>query len=169
VSNLAICRLANGEPGHALQETQVLRELAPDWPTSTFYAALVLYRLGRHAEAVSLLDGLGVSWAGNGARCLFAMACIGDGRRAQALDVLASLESDGDPFSAGLVHAALGDLDTARCGFDRVEDWGAYWPTLSVHQYFPELWARMEPAAADARERVNLAWGLAADGSMDAA
>lgn len=167
VSNLSVCHLAVGEPARALREAQALRDIAPEWPTTSFYLALALYRLRRFDEARSLLDGLSVPWSGPGPACTLALACAASGDTAEARRLLDGFSSAGDHFASGLVHLALADTGEAFAALDAVTDWSPYWPTLCVHQYFPELWRplRKDPRFRDIQRRVWMAWGLAADGS----
>lgn len=170
VSNLAATLMTNGQPGPALAETRRIREIGPGWTTGAFYEGLVLYRLGRFDEAQSVLQGLVVEWVGAGPRCALALACTAGGNLARARRIQAELQKAGEWFSVGLVHAALDDPDAALEAFAKVTDWGAYWPTLAVHGYFPDLIGRLE---ADARFRglranIHRAWGLEPDGSFPA-
>lgn len=170
VSNLAATLMASGRLEEALAEARRTRELGPDWSSGAFYEGLALYRLGRFAEAQSVLQGLVVEWTGSGPQAALALACIGAGDTARACRLLSELEAAGEWFSSGLVHAALGDPGAAFAAFEQVVDWGAYWPTLALHQYFPQVTAAL---ADDARFKgmlanIHRAWGLESDGSLPA-
>lgn len=170
VSNLAATLMTNGEPAQALVESRRIREIGPGWTSGAFYEGLVLYRLGRFDEAQSVLQGLVVEWVGAGPRCALALACAASGDAARAQRLQAELRKAGEWFSVGLVHAALGEPDAAFDAFEKVTDWGAYWPTLAVHGYFPDL---MDTLDGDARFRgmranIHRAWGLEPDGSIPA-
>lgn len=170
VSNFAISLLANGHVEQALLEARRIREIAPGWTSGAFYEGLVLYRLQRFEEAQSVLQGLTVEWAGSGPRATLALACVGSGDIARARRILAELDKSGEPFSVGLVHAALGETGAAFEAFEQVVDWGEYWPTLAVNEYFPDL---MDTLGGDARfggvlGNIHRAWGLSMDGSFPA-
>ena len=170
VSNLAASLMANGLVEQALVESRRIRELAPGWTSGAFYEGLALYRLGRFDEAQLALQGLTVEWVGAGPQAALALACAGSGDTARARRLQADLENAGEWFSVGLVHVALGAPDAAFAAFEQVTDWGAYWPTLAVHEYFPDL---MDTLAGDARFKgmlanIHRAWGLEADGSFPA-
>jgi TolB-like protein/Tfp pilus assembly protein PilF len=170
VSNLAATLMTNGQTEQALAESRRTRELGPGWTTGAFYEGLALYRLGRFDEAQSALQGLVVEWVGAGPRCALALACAGSGNSARVGRLQADLQKDGEWFSVGLVHVALGDVDAAFDAFEQVADWGAYWPTLAVHGYFPDLMGALEGDARFRGMRANIhrAWGLEADGSFPA-
>ncbi|HET8818700.1 MAG TPA: tetratricopeptide repeat protein, partial [Xanthomonadaceae bacterium] len=168
VSNLAISHLANGLHEQALLEARRIRELAPGWTSGAFYEGLALYNLGRHREAQSVLQGLGVEWAGSGPQATLALACIGSGDVGRARELQAALAANDEHFSVGLVHAALGDTPAAFEAFGQVEDWGAYWPTLAMHQYFRDVVAGLGDGAGlrGVFANIHRAWGLEADGSF---
>lgn len=170
VSNLAVSHLASGQAGQALVESRRVREIAPGWTSGAFYEGLALYRLGRFDEAQSVLQGLIVEWVGAGPQAALALACVGNGDATRARKLQAELEKADEWFSVGLIHAALGDQDAAFAAFEQVADWGAYWPTLAVHHYFPDLMAALAGEARFRGMRANIhrAWGLAADGSFPA-
>jgi TolB-like protein/DNA-binding SARP family transcriptional activator/tetratricopeptide (TPR) repeat protein len=170
VSNLSATLMASGRLEEALAEARRTRELGPDWSSGAFYEGVALYRLGRFAEAQSVLQGLVVEWTGSGPQAALALACTGAGDTARARRLLSELEAAGEWFSSGLVHAALGDPGAAFAAFEQVVEWGAYWPTLALHQYFPDVTTSL---ADDARFKgmlanVHRAWGLESDGSFPA-
>lgn len=168
VSNLAISHLANGLREQALLESRRIRELAPGWTSGAFYEGLTLYNLGRYDEARSVLQGLVVEWVGPGPQATLALACIGSGEHGRARDLQATLAANDDHFSVGLVHAALDDVTAAFDAFEKVGDWGAYWPTLAMHQYFPGVVAGLGDSARlrGVFANIHRAWGLEADGSF---
>jgi tetratricopeptide (TPR) repeat protein len=146
VSNLSLSHLTNGDFQQALDEARRLREIQPDWSTGLLLEGMALYHAGRPTEAVSVLDGLVVEWAGSGPQVTAALARAAAGDAAGARSALAGFERDDDWFAAGLVHLALGDRGSAFDRFRRVTEW-SYWPTLSLHHFYPELLA---PLRSDA-------------------
>ncbi len=170
VGNLAISLLMTGRPDEALFEARRARSLQPDETTATFYEALALQRLGRWSEAGELLEDLAVPWAGSGPRCTLALVRLEAGDESRTLEIVGEFEgAEGgiDHASAGIVRAALGEMDPAFEHFDAVDRW-PYWPTIPLHHHFPRLLAALR---ADARferliGRVRRDWGLNEDGSM---
>jgi TolB-like protein/Flp pilus assembly protein TadD len=165
ISNLSVTYLANGHAEAAVSEARRLREIEPGWSTGAFYEALALYRLGRFEDACDLLQGLSVPWVGSGPRAALALAYVACHEDARVAELLLEFEAAGDRFSVGLIHAARGDVDRAFDAFGRVDCWGDYWPTLSVHQYYPDV---LGPLRADPRfhhilREVNRTWGVMPD------
>lgn len=162
ISNLSVSFLANGEADDALREARRVREIEPDWTTGAFYEGLALYRLGRFDEACSVLRDLSVPWVGSGPRAALALARVGSGDEAGADELLVEFEKAGDSFSVGLIQAARGETGRAFDAFGKVADWSEYWPTLSVHLYYPDV---LGPLEADPRfnaivHEVNRSWSI---------
>lgn len=149
VSNLSLSLLTNGEPESALTEAKRAAELSPGWTTAPFYQALALIELGRQREAVELLSGLGVEWAGLGAQATLALAHLGAGDEAAARRVLDEMDGSFDAFAVGFVHLALGETETAFEHFaetDELSDWAC----LAIHHLHSDVW---ESVHHDARYR----------------
>ena len=164
VSNLAWSYLGKGLYEAALTEARHSLRLLPDFSTARLYLGVALYHLGRYDEAQSVLDGLTVEWAYQGAASALALTSIAQGDRARAQNMLNSLEQSDDPFSAGLVHAALGDLDTAYDWWLRVDKWNA-WATAAMRHLYPEVLGpfRDDPRNAEIIARVDREWGVSSD------
>lgn len=162
ISNLSVSYLANGEAEAAVRESRRLREIEPAWSTAPFYEGLALYRLGRFEEACSILQDLSVPWVGSGPRAALALAHVACEEDARADELLAQFEEAGDQFSVGLIHAARAEKEQAFDAFGRVDNWGDYWPTLSVHQYYPDVLGplRDDPRFENIVHKVNRDWGL---------
>jgi Flp pilus assembly protein TadD len=147
VSNLAHSHLAIGEPEKALVEARKARELSPSYTTAGFYEGLALYDLGRFAEARSILAPLSVAvageltvpWAGRGPDATLALAHVGSGDRDGARDILAEIDAVAYPFAAGLIHAALSEIEQAFDAFGRVDEMSA-WPSLAIHHHYRSIW-----------------------------
>ena len=161
VSNLSLSHLANSDYEKALAEARRVDEIQTSWGTGRFYEGLSLYHLGRFAEATSVLENLAVPWAGSGPLATLALAHVASGDTDGARELLAQIEESGDPFAAGLVHAALGEEDDAFDAFQRVGRWSA-WPTLSIHHFYKDV---LRPLQDDPRyeglvSEVDRSWGL---------
>ena len=123
----------------ALVEARRCAELSPGWTTATFYEALALFEMGRHAEARSLLHGITVEWAGRGAEATLALCNVALGDRTSAQESLTDMRAGQDHFAEALVRLALGDVDGAFERFaavDRLTDW----PCLAIHHLYREVW-----------------------------
>jgi len=142
VSNLSLSYLTNGDFENALAEAHRVHEIQTSWGTGRFYEGLSLYHLGRAEEAKSVLRNLEVPWAGSGALATLALAHLASGDTAEARELLAQIVESGDPFAAGLIHAALGENEAAFEAFQRVGRWSD-WPTLSVRHLYKDVWDRL--------------------------
>lgn len=147
VSNLSASSITTGDWGRAVAEAKRGEELEPAWATPTFYKGVALYHLQRFEECIEALDGLDAPWSGQGAQATVALAHAGAGRAAVARNTLSQFETEGAHFAAGLVHAALGDMDRAFAAFAEITYWDD-WPTLAAFHYYPDV---LGPVRADAR------------------
>lgn len=145
VSNLALSHLVNGAPDKAVLEARHAHELQPEWSTPALYEALPLYHMGRYPEAIALLEGLDVEWAGSGAPLTLALASAAHGNESRARELLEGFDQEGDDFAAGLTHLALGETQRGLARL-RTADCASYWPTLSLHHFYPQVLA---PLRAD--------------------
>ena len=138
VSNLALALMANGEFDEALEVVNRLRLLMPDWPTTSFYEALVRYHIREYEEVLRLLDGVTVEWAGRGAESLFALSLIAVGDIETANEQATRLEEEGALFDAALIQAGLGNPVRALELLERITEWGQ-WPAIATHQLYPQI------------------------------
>ncbi|MBW3660179.1 MAG: tetratricopeptide repeat protein [Gemmatimonadetes bacterium] len=168
LSNLSLSYMENGAWREGLDEARRTREIQSDFTTGPFYEALALYHMERFREAESALRGLSVPWAGSGTHDLRTSIQVASGEIARVRERLARLEAEAEnPFSAGLVHAALGEEDEAFEAFLRVERWD-HWPTLALRYFFPDILdpLREDPRYNELLEALNRDWGLQPDGSF---
>jgi TolB-like protein/Tfp pilus assembly protein PilF len=170
-SHLPLLLLARDEVDEALEEAAAAIEVQPDFTTGALYEAVVRFHGGDLEGCRRLLAGLSVPWAGSAPEGVLAIAEAASGRAEIARRTAERLALAGEPDQAGLVLAALGDLDGAFAAFGTVTRWG-YWPILVLRLLFPVELAGLR---ADARYRGLLAavdreWGVAtAAGAADGA
>lgn len=169
--NLAMTLWIRGDGPGALREARRTLELQPGYTTSRFYEGVMLHQMGRHAEAVDVLRGLSVAWAGAGPEATLALALAASGDRARARTLLEEMTAGGaDPFLVGLVHAALGEEEAAFDAFGRVERWDtdADWPILAARYLYPDPLDRLrdDPRYREMIRGLNRDWGLPPDGEV---
>ncbi len=168
ISNLSASHLANGNLEKALKEANNGLKIEPSWTTLRFYEALALYHLKRFTEAEAILKNLKVSWAGSGPLATLGLTYVAGGNDASGREVMRQLEKANKAFSVGMIQIALDEKDQAFDSFKRVNYWSDYWPTLAVHQYFPNL---LDPLRDDQQfqsilQKINQSWGLKPDGEL---
>jgi len=169
---LAEAYLANGRSEDALREARRAREIQPDYPLAHFMEGLVLYHVGMTAEATAVLtDVLPLVRPGgtptlSEVRALLAVTQTASGDSTSARELLARIEEADDPFSAGLVRAALGEEQAAFDAFGKVSTWNSF-STEHFRYFFPDVLGplRDDPRYQQLLREVDRAWGLEPDGS----
>ncbi len=170
---LAEAYLASGEGTKALAEARRAREIQPDYGLTHFMEGLALHHLGRSDEGRFALERALPLVPPNGTpthdeiRAALAVTHAVSGNRAAARELLEEMGPGADPFSAALVHAALGETDRAFALFERVDDWWTF-STEHFRYFFPRTLGplRGDPRYTRILRRVNRAWGLAPDGGI---
>ena len=114
--------------------------LQPDWTTGRFFEGLALYHVGRFTQAVQVLDGLVVEWAGSGPGLTLALAHAAAGDHGTARRLSDEFMAGEDHYAAGLVQLALGERRQAESSLRSVTCWD-YWPALSLHHLYPDVFA----------------------------
>ncbi|MGK7312965.1 MAG: tetratricopeptide repeat protein [Candidatus Longimicrobiales bacterium M2_2A_002] len=147
LSNLALARLALGDPVGALEDARSIRDIQPDFATGPFLEALALYHAGRFRETLPLLQNLSVAWAPDAPTALEALTRLALGDTTGARKAARGLEPADHTFSTALIEAAMGNTDAATAAMAGIERWD-YWPTFAVRYFFPGVLA---PVRADAR------------------
>jgi len=162
VGNLSLAHLTNREYGSALREARKEQELGSPWASGRFLEALAHFHLGRLDDAIAILDGLTVPWAGQGAQATLALAHAASGNEEVARAILDELDEEKDAFARGLVLAGLGRVDDAWAAFRDVRNWDADWPTLAVHHLYPKVLdpLRDDPRFHGIQEQVRASWRL---------
>jgi TolB-like protein/Tfp pilus assembly protein PilF len=140
LSNLALSLITNGKLEAGLVEARRTARLQPDWSSGPFYEALALYHLGRAEEAIHLLRGLKVEWAGSGSELTLALACTAAGEDGEAAALLGRFRAVGDAFAAGVVELSLGPPEAAFRTLQSVQRWD-YWPALALHHLYTDVLA----------------------------
>ncbi len=138
VCNLSASSITIGDGDRALAEATRGEELEPEWASPTFHKGLVLYHLQRFEECIDALDGLSAPWSGKGAEATVALARIRINHEEAARKTLSGFEEEEAHFAAGLLQAALGEMDRAFASFARITYWDD-WPTLAAFHYYPDV------------------------------
>lgn len=172
---LAEMLLAEGRLQAAAQEARRARELQPSYALAHYMEGLTLLHLNRPVEAgtafqeaLSLTHPRGTPSSAEARAALAVIRCAaGDVTRAREL--LDEIPVDEDPFSVGLVRAALGGTDRAFEALLQVQDWGSF-ATEHARYFFPEV---LGPLRQDARygqvlRAIDRSWGLDPVGSPPA-
>ncbi len=165
-ANLAGSLIGEGRFPEALEQARFMDTLYLPF-TGNFNKALALYLNGKYRETIEILEPMQVAWAGGGPKAVRALSHIKLGERQQAETLHDELLELGHHFSAGLILAALGEIDAAFALMDEIEHWG-HWPALAMNLYLetmvPELVddARFAELLTDLRRQ----HGLDADGRL---
>ena len=163
--NFAMTRLINDDAQLALNTLRQGRELLQDWPTLRFYEGVILYHMQRYSEAIGLLSGLDIPWAGQGPLATEAVAHSGIGEKTETQSIIQDLEArEAHPFLIALAYASLGDKDKAFREIESIESWttDADWPILASRYLFPKALAelRADPRYDRMLRRLDRSWGL---------
>jgi TolB-like protein/Tfp pilus assembly protein PilF len=163
--NFAMTRLIEGDAELALSALRQDSELLQDWPTLQFYEGVVLYHMQRYSEAIDLLSGLDIPWAGQGPLATQAVAHARSGQETEARLLIQELKArEAHPFLIALAYASLGDDDEAFNAIESIESWttDADWPILASRYLYPDVLAglRSDPRYDRMLRRLDRAWGL---------
>lgn len=170
---LAEIYLANGEDGDALREARRAREIQPEYGLAHFMEGLVLHHRQQLAKATSALRKALPLIPPQGTpthaevRAALAVTHAASGDPTQARKLLDQIDETGDSFSAGLVHAALGEDDAAFDAFEQVRDWSSF-STEHVRYFFPDVLGplREDPRYEELLRQVDRSWGLETNRSV---
>jgi TolB-like protein len=163
--NFAMTRLLDNDPQLALDSLQQGADLLQDWPTLRFYEGVILYHLQRYPEALDLLSGLDIPWAGQGPLATEAVARAGMGETDETRSIIDELKArEAHPFLLALAYASIDDNDRAFEEIESIESWStdADWPILAARYLFPDALAelRADPRYDRMLRRLDRAWGL---------
>jgi DNA-binding SARP family transcriptional activator len=161
VINLAFSYLINGDFENAQTKIDEVRKLQPDWTTGIFYEGIILYHLEKYDQAGNLLKELSVEWAGEGPRATYALANIAMGNLSEAAHQIELCLKGGDYFAAGLIQAALGDIEKAYMSLEQIETWSE-WPTHALYFLYPEIVSRLkrDHRFQQVYDSLQTQWGL---------
>ena len=165
---LAAGLLAHGKPSEALLHLERALDMEPEYGLAHHLRGVVLHHRGDHTDSREALErarGFVHSQAvtPSDSEMLAAQAltsnALGDDEEARRL--VASLEEDGEPFWAALVHAALGEEDEAWSALARATDWNPFAPE-TLRYFYPRV---LDPLRDDPRFEQIVAdmernWGL---------
>ena len=160
-SNLALSSLAEGNLQKAVTEARMIQELHPEFPTGTFIEALALYRLGEFSKAKLLLQNLSVDWAPSGTKATLALVELALDNTEAAHKIMEEIDPEHYLFSVALIHAALGELETANSIITSIQEWD-YWSTLAYRYIFHDV---LEPIRQSSHhdeilKRIHFSWGV---------
>lgn len=167
VSNLALSLTAVGDPEQGLAEARRADELSPGYTTAAYYMGLALYDLGCFTEAREVLDPLAIGapgqltvpWAGMAPDAALAITQVALGDAAAATATSATIDPTTHPVEAGLVAAALGDIDRAHEHFAAPSPVG-YGGAMLRHHHFRDVWGRLgeDPRLHDLDRHIARSW-----------
>ena len=158
--NLALAQLAVGEAELALAEARRASERHPTFEYARWVEALALYTLDRSGEASTIMRSLGERWARFWPETSVALDEVAAGDVSGARERVDQLERSGAWYHAGLVHAALGDVDAALEAIGRAQPL-AWDETLHIRYFHqtPLPVLRRHPSFADVIREVDRSWG----------
>ena len=169
---LADSYLANGAPRESFEAARRATEIQSEFALAHFMAGIALFHLERYDEATSALQtAQSLVSAEDQAPSLaqitglLGLVAVVSGDPSTGRERLAEVEASGDPFSLGLLHAALGDRDAAFAAFERVP-----WTSLSMsvegfRYFFPDILGplRQDPRYEDVLEAIDRSLGVRRD------
>jgi hypothetical protein len=156
-----VAQLGLGRADDALASVRRSQEHYPDVDYTLWAEGLALYHLGKARDVPRVFEGLTDRWSEAWPVVARALSGIQEGNEAAARECLARLQAAGANCKAGVVHAALGEMDAAFEAFAATGE--PFWDDelfLRYHRATP-----MEAVRADARYsevigRLDRAWGL---------
>ncbi len=165
-ADLAGALISVGKYREALRHARTARRIEPEYGLGRRMEIVALYQLGRLDEAESMLQSDGLSRAYYSPDKFRALVHAASGDTARARQVLSRLRKTGDLYSAGVVHASLGEVDAAFRVFQKVRAWDIG-RTIEVRENALELAPlRDDPRYNDLIQEINVFWGLNPDGSI---
>ena len=158
--NLAMSLLAVDDPDQALVEAGKALEAFPGFDYARWVEGLALLSMGRGEEGNRTLQRLTERWARSWPHTSRALDAVARGHEEEARESLPTL-ADTSRFSAGLVHAAMGELDQA---FEAIRAAGPLpWDeTLYLRFYRPGPMAslRQDRRFPQLISELNRSWGM---------
>ena len=164
-ADLAGALMGVGKYGQALRHARTAKSIEPEYGLGRRMEIVALYRLGRLDEAESMLQSNSLSRGYYSPDKFRALIHVASGDTARARRVLARLRKTDDLYSAGVVHASLGEVDAAFRAFQKVRTWDIG-RTIEVREAAVGLVPLQDdPRYNDLIQEINVYWGLNPDGS----
>jgi adenylate cyclase len=158
--DLACAQLGCGDDEEALREAVITLDHHPtyDWPR--WVKGLAQFHLGRDDEARETMSGLTEAWAAEWPKTIGALEMVRTGDDVGARRVLEDVARGGSPLHAGLIHLALGEVETGigvlRGGLPLGWDGALY---LRYFRLWPTAEARSDPSWPELMIELDRAWG----------
>jgi TolB-like protein/DNA-binding winged helix-turn-helix (wHTH) protein len=167
-ANLVGSLIGEGRFPEALLQARFMDSLSLPF-TGNFNKALALYFNGKYRETIKTLEPMQVAWAGGGPKAVRALAHVKLGEQHQATILHEELLSLGHYFSAGLVLAALGDVEAAFAVMAEIDYWD-HWPALAMNLYLETMMPDLvnDPRFADLLSDLRRQHGLDDAGRLPA-
>lgn len=92
--------------------------------TAFFHEGLAHCHMQNYELACQALQDVTVEWTGHGAQASYAMCLNALGDRDGAREILDKMLQLNDFAAAGIIYAALGDIENAYSAYADNDDWG---------------------------------------------
>lgn len=165
--------LANKLQNEALTEARRAREINPDYGLAHYLEGLVLYHTGNFEDAVSAFEKTLSIIPSRGTptrsevNVALAITYHTLGNKDWGRELINDIYGRIDPFPLAMLQALFGQVDEAFNTFGRVQDWSSF-STETIRYFFPEVLSSLREDRRYGKliAKVNLAWGLPADGEI---
>ncbi|MGD8425263.1 MAG: tetratricopeptide repeat protein [Gammaproteobacteria bacterium] len=159
--NLAMAYLGLGRVEDALAAVRQSHEHYPDVDYTLWAEGLALYHLGKGKDVPRIFQGLTDRWSAAWPDTARALSRIEEDDETGARKLTAQLRNAGATRKAGIVHAALGEMDAAFEAFAAPGE--SFWDDelfLRYHRAPPMDAVRADPRYAELIGQLDRAWGL---------
>jgi hypothetical protein len=145
----------------ALAAVHRSQEHYPDVDYTLWVEGLALYQLDKGKDVLRIFQGLTDRWSAAWPDTARALSRIEENDEAGARKLMGQLRNAGSTRKAGIVHAALGEMDAAFAAFAAPGE--SFWDDelfLRYHRARPMDAVRADPRYAELIDRLDRAWGL---------